>query len=342
MRDLGEALNATAENLHDFRLSVASAKGEAEKERDEARRALAEAGQARERAERAKAEGMVHAAGQLEQVVAVVSGASAELTAQIEQSRRDTDLQSQRAGETATAMAQMNATVLEVARNAASAAESAAAARARALDGAQVVSQVIGEIHAMQQVSETMKTDMGQLGRQAEGIGQIINVISDIADQTNLLALNAAIEAARAGDAGRGFAVVADEVRKLAEKTMVATKEVSDAVNAIQTGARRNLKTVDQVVSTVEAATRLARRSGEALGGIVELVEVSSDQVRNIATASDQQSATSDEINRSIEEMSHIAGSTARAMNESARAVEDLSGQTLGLRALIEKMKSPD
>jgi len=181
---------------------------------------------------------------------------------------------------------------------------------------------------------------MTQLGTQAEGIGQIMNVISDIADQTNLLALNAAIEAARAGDAGRGFAVVADEVRKLAEKTMAATKEVGDAISGIQNGARKNQENVERAVTTIEQATTLAGQSGESLQQIVSLVEISTDQVRSIATASEQQSAASEEINHSIEEINRISRETATAMNQSAQAVGELANQAGTLRGLIENMKS--
>ncbi|MDP2846999.1 MAG: methyl-accepting chemotaxis protein, partial [Humidesulfovibrio sp.] len=195
-------------------------------------------------------------------------------------------------------------------------------------------------INTMQSVSMSLKEDMGQLGKQAEGIGQIMNVISDIADQTNLLALNAAIEAARAGDAGRGFAVVADEVRKLAEKTMNATREVGDAIRGIQEGARKNMDNVDRAVHTVEEATKLANTSGEALHEIVSLVDTATDQVRSIATASEEQSATSEEINRSIEDINRISGETADAMRQSAQAVGELANQTQSLRTLIERMKT--
>ena len=132
---------------------------------------------------------------------------------------------------------------------------------------------------------------MGELGKQAQGIGQIITVIEDIADQTNLLALNAAIEAARAGEAGRGFAVVADEVRKLAEKTMSATREVVDFVGAIQDCAQKNVVATDSAVKLVEESTGLAGQSGEALHAIVGMVQRTADQVRAIATASEEQSS---------------------------------------------------
>jgi len=242
--------------------------------------------------------------------------------------------------ETATAMEEMNATVLEVAKNASQASDSSHDARNKALEGAKIVAQVVTSIGSVQTVSAAMKEDMGLLGKQAEGIGAIMNVISDIADQTNLLALNAAIEAARAGDAGRGFAVVADEVRKLAEKTMTATKEVGDAISGIQHGTKKNLENVERAVTAIEQATTLANSSGETLQEIVHLVEVSADQVRSIAAASEQQSAASEEINRSIEEVNRISSETAGAMTQSAQAVGELANQAGNLRGLIEKMKS--
>lgn len=295
--------------------------------------------EAKERAEKAK-EGMFQAAQHLESIVEIVTAASEELSAQIEQSSHGAEEQASRAGETASAMEEMNATVLEVAKSASSAASTADQAKIKAEEGANVVTKVVTGIGEVQYQSNEMKNDMGILGRQAEGIGQILNVISDIADQTNLLALNAAIEAARAGDAGRGFAVVADEVRKLAEKTMTATKEVGDAIRGIQDGTKKNIENVERSSKTIEDVTRLANSSGESLREIVSLAEKTTDQVRSIATASEQQSSTSEEINRSIEAVSQISSETADAMKQSAQAMVELANQAQVLKRLIDEMKS--
>ncbi|WCB46495.1 methyl-accepting chemotaxis protein [Nitratidesulfovibrio vulgaris] len=283
---------------------------------------------------------IVTAATHLQKVVDVVSNASEELSAQIEQSSRGSEVQAQRVAETATAMDEMNATVIEVAKNASNAADSAGQARFKAVNGAKVVTEAVDSITAVQKKSIVLKTDMEALDRQAGGIGQIMNVISDIADQTNLLALNAAIEAARAGEAGRGFAVVADEVRKLAEKTMAATKEVGEAISHIQQGARKNLENVEQSVATIEQATDLANQSGMALKEIVAMVEAATDQVRSIAAASEQQSAASEEITKSIDDINTISAETARAMAQSALSVSELAEQAQNLRVLIEKMQN--
>jgi methyl-accepting chemotaxis protein len=313
---------------------------EAAKEAQAAREATLLADEATKKAERAKAEGMLQAAQQLESVVEIVTSASEQLSAQIEQSSRGAEEQAHRVGETATSMEEMNATVLEVARNASSAASTADQAKIKAEEGAEVVSQVVQGIDEVQQQSQSMKQDMGSLGHQAEGIGQILNVISDIADQTNLLALNAAIEAARAGEAGRGFAVVADEVRKLAEKTMTATKEVGDAIRGIQDGTKKNIENVERSGKHIENVTILAKNSGESLRQIVSLAETTTDQVRSIATASEQQSAASEEINRSLEDVNRVSAETTDAMRQSAQAVGELANQAQVLKRLIDEMKS--
>lgn len=287
-----------------------------------------------------KADDILRAVHQLESVVEIVTSASEELSAQIEQSSHGAEEQSRHFGEAAASMEEMNATVLEVAQNASSAANTADQAKIKAEAGAKVVSQVVQGIEEVQKQSHEMKNDMGTLGIQAEGIGQILNVISDIADQTNLLALNAAIEAARAGEAGRGFAVVADEVRKLAEKTMTATKEVGKAIRGIQDGTKKNIDNVERSGKTIEDVTKLANDSGESLKQIVSLAEVTTDQVRSIATASEEQSSASEEINRNLVNVTQISSETADAMRQSAQAVSELANQSQTLKKLINDLKS--
>jgi methyl-accepting chemotaxis protein len=268
-----------------------------------------------------------------------MASAAEELSAQIEQSNRGAQEQNNRVHDTVTAVEEMNATILEVAKNAGDTAQNADAAREKAREGEHLVSQVVAAVGTVRDAATKLKDSMRGLGEQAHGIGAVLNVISDIADQTNLLALNAAIEAARAGEAGRGFAVVADEVRKLAEKTMSATKEVGEAISGIQRGTADTVGMVDQAAAAVEQATTLAERSGTALAEIVAVVEVAGDQVRAIATAAEQQSATSEEINRAIESISRIASETADAMARSSQAVVELAGQAQSLSTLVADIR---
>jgi methyl-accepting chemotaxis protein len=337
---LAEALRKMVTTLKG-KIEEASAKSQAaDAEADKAKQAMLEAEEAKETAMRAKQEGMLQAAMGLEDVVEIVTSASEELSAQIEQSSRGSEEQTHLVSEAATAMEEMNSTVLEVAKNASSASDNAEKAKDKALDGAKIVEQVVKGIGNVQMQSNKLKQDMGVLGQQADGIGQILNVISDIADQTNLLALNAAIEAARAGEAGRGFAVVADEVRKLAEKTMTATKEVGDAIRGIQQGTTMNINNANDSARIIEEATLLANKSGEALNEIVTIADLVADQVRMIATASEEQSAASEEINNRIETVNRISIETADAMKQSSQAVVQLATQAQALQRLIDDMKS--
>ena len=323
------------------KIGEAEQKGlEAAEESKKAQQATLEAEAARKQAERAKAEGMLQAARQLESVVGIINTASEQLSAQIEQSSRGADEQSNRVRETATAMEEMNATVLEVSKNAQQAADASNHTKKQAVEGVAIVTDAVKGIETVRDQSMAIKEDMNALGKQAEGIGQVMNVIADIADQTNLLALNAAIEAARAGDAVRGFAVVADEVRKLAEKTMTATQEVGQAIRDIQEGTRKNIANVDKSAVSIESATSLSVRSGESLQQILTFVEHVNDQVQSIATASEQQSAASEEINQSVEQVATISAETAQAMEQASRAVSDLLEQSQILHKLIAEMKA--
>ena len=287
----------------------------------------------------AKNDMILGACQRIEDVVSNANRASGELSAGILQSKKGAEVQARKISETASAMEQMSAVVIEVSRNATSAAELSAGARQKAEEGADVVLEMTRSIRSVQEQSRRLKEDMQTLGQHAQAVNRIMSVISDIADQTNLLALNAAIEAARAGESGRGFAVVADEVRKLAEKTMASTTDVDNAVRAIQQSADKNMRQVDEAVQTIEQATELTGRSGEALREIVSIVDGAATQVRAIATASEEQAVSSREMADAINEVDTVAGQTAQAMNNAARSVADLAGQTRTLHALVTEMR---
>ena len=262
-----------------------------------------------------KNERMALVARSLEEAVGRISGISGGLSRGIQQSDSGAAVSAQRLAEAAASMNEMNATVREVAKNA------------------------VRSIKQVHQLSLDLREDMGQLDEHARSINRIMNVISDIADQTNLLALNAAIEAARAGDAGRGFAVVADEVRNLAEKTMASTQDVGNAIQAIQDSTSKSMASVDKAVAQIEQATDLAGESGQALEEIVTTVEHTAGQVSAIATASEQQSAASEEINRSIDQVSGMAADTAKSMAEAREEMDRLVELTGTLEALMVRLK---
>ena len=329
-----EMVNALKQNIDNAHRESENAKEQSRKAQEAMQQAEAASAEAQ-----SKTEAMLVAADKLEQVGSVVSSASTELSAQIEQSDRGAAESAQRLSEAATAMNEMNATVQEVAKNAGSASAASAETREKAEAGAQVVEKAVRSIDQVHQLSLELKDDMTQLNGHAQDISRIMAVISDIADQTNLLALNAAIEAARAGEAGRGFAVVADEVRKLAEKTMASTQDVGNAIKAIQESTGKSMTGVDNAVRRIGEATELANQSGQALQEIVATVEATADQVSAIATASEEQSAASEEINQSIVQVNDMARQTADAMGEAAKAVSDLAAQAQTLTELIRELK---
>ena len=301
----------------------------------EATAAAQEAGREAE----ARRDSILAIAEHLQEVVNVASEASEQLAAQIEQAGRGADEQAARVAETATAMEEMNSTVMEVAKNASKASEFSTGTREKATAGAQVVQSAVASIQEVKTQSETLRRDMTKLSENAQSITRIMNVISDIADQTNLLALNAAIEAARAGDAGRGFAVVADEVRNLAEKTMASTSDVAAAIKNIQDSVDQSTRQLDTAVESIDRATALATQSGQALGEIVSMADDTADQVRSIAAASEEQSAASEEITRSITTVSDISGQTAEAMRSAAANVTELARQAHDLSDLVAEMR---
>jgi len=210
----------------------------------------------------------------------------------------------------------------------------------------QSVIQAQGEIEQLKYSSlqvethfEEMQNTFEEFQRALREIKGCMGKIVSIADQTNILAVNASIEAARAGEEGRGFAVVADEVRKLAEKTMVATKEVGDAVGAIQSGTRDSIAGMTGAREAVLKSNELAAQAGEALERIVGLVAGCTDQVRAIAAASEEQSAASEEINRGTEEINRIAAETADTTRKSAETLTVLAEQSRRLAEMVEQFK---
>ncbi len=254
-----------------------------------------------------------------------VATASEQLSAQVEQVTEGCEAQRDRTTSSAAAIEEMNATVLEVANNAEQARVQAGETQERAGHGADLVSQVVTAMGEVNAVSMQLSEDIKALGGQVESIGSVMGVISDIADQTNLLALNAAIEAARAGDAGRGFAVVADEVRKLAEKTMSATTEVGTSITGIQRSTAANIAQFEKAVKIIGDATALTNTSGEALAEIQHLAEHNAALITGIATAAEEQSATSEELSQMSSAVSEIANEISSGMNEASAAVRDLA-----------------
>lgn len=285
---------------------------------------------------------LIKGADKLKQLSTLLDETTIGLSGQVSTVTEGAANQKRYSSESSVAMEQMNASILEVARNASSAAEQANSARQKAVSGAEVVDHLTEAVTSVEKLTTRMMKRVNELGDQADGIGRIMGVITDIADQTNLLALNAAIEAARAGEAGRGFAVVADEVRKLAEKTMDATKEVGQSVQDIQSGVQGSIDEMTTAIEAVAKASELGIEADESLTGIVRIVETSADQAQAIATAAEEQSATSEEITRAIDLVSETSSNIVNGMNESRAMINNVSSHTTILSDIIEDMGDGD
>ncbi len=239
----------------------------------------------------------------------------------------------------ATAGEEMSATSCDIARNCQLAAASGVQASRTAEAGTKVVTSTVTIMARIaEQVSDTART-VQSLGGRSDQIGAIIGTIEDIADQTNLLALNAAIEAARAGEQGRGFAVVADEVRALAERTTKATREISEMIKAIQIETKMAVTAMEQGVREVETGTGKAANSGQALQHILEQINDVTMQVNQIATAAEEQSATTSEISGNMIHITDIMQSTAKGAEESAQAAAGLTRQAEELKLLAGRFR---
>jgi methyl-accepting chemotaxis protein len=277
--------------------------------------------------------------GQITTMADHVAAASTELSATSTQIVNGIDRQSNQTNQVATAMEEMSATVVEVAKNSQGASEASGDTQQIAVTGGDVVKKAVDGMMAVAETVRGSAETVEALGKSSDEIGAIISVINDIADQTNLLALNAAIEAARAGEQGRGFAVVADEVRKLAEKTTKATKEIADMIKTIQNDTKGAMSSMHEGTKQVEEGVQLASEAGESLQQIVSSVDRVTDMVRQIATAAEEQSATSEEISSNISGIAEVANENSEGVKQVSIATEDLAKVAEELKAMVSEFK---
>jgi methyl-accepting chemotaxis protein len=283
---------------------------------------------------------LLEVANEVTEVANKLNEASNILSTQMDQLANGVDTTASETSQVATAMEEMNATVLEVARNASETAEASDQANKVAASGGVVVGKTVEEINSVADITENLAEALASLSSRAENIGQVMAVINDIADQTNLLALNAAIEAARAGEAGRGFAVVADEVRKLAEKTMDATKEVEGAISLIQQSTTNVVKEMDTAKKRVVNTSGMAQEAGGVLDEIVKHSNSIADMVNGIATAAEQQSSTSDEINTRVTQINNLSQEVLSGIRKSNQGIQEVSELAEKLAELVAKFRN--
>jgi methyl-accepting chemotaxis protein len=264
-------------------------------------------------------------AGQVENVSAQSNQAVAGQRTQIEQ--------------VATAMNQMSATSLEVARSAAAAVSSAHSVNDETISGRGLVESQQGSIAALASEIDQSVRVINQLASDSQSISRVLEVIKSIAEQTNLLALNAAIEAARAGEQGRGFAVVADEVRTLAKRTQQSTEEIEQMITKLHGGVGAAVKAMGVSHQMASGTVGQSEKVQQALENILGAVGMIVDQNQQIAAAVEQQTAVAHDIDQNIVEINRAGERTAQGAHQTEDASRALSAQVVELKQLISAFR---
>jgi len=250
-------------------------------------------------------------------------------------------VQSLQITQTSAAVQSLTVQIDEVARNAGESAEVASRSVEVAGRGAQTVRDTIQGMDAIrEQIQETSKR-IKRLGESSQEIGEIVELIDDIADQTNILALNAAMQAAMAGEAGRGFAVVADEVQRLAERSRSATKQIEVLVRTIQADTNEAVSSMEASTAGVVEGANLAENAGDALREIENVSAYIADLTKRIADSSQRQSRQAAEINDTVQAIRAITEENNDGTRRAAESVEELANLSTELQRSVAGFRLP-
>ncbi len=270
---------------------------------------------------------------------ASLADASSSVSASAEQMAAGAHEQAQQTAVVASAVEEMSVTANTSAQNAEHASGISVEATQLAAQGETVFEQTTGSMTRIAEIVRASAQSVATLGASSAQIGEIVNVIDEIAGQTNLLALNAAIEAARAGEHGRGFAVVADEVRKLAERTTQATEEISVMIRRIQTETKEVVTSMQKGNAESEAGLQLAGDAAVLLSRIIESIGDMRKGIDHISKASDEQAHTSTEVARSVESIAAVSNETSEATVSLAQTAESMTREVDAQRAVINRFR---
>lgn len=270
---------------------------------------------------------------------ASVASASHQLSASADELAKGGVAQVERTIQVSTASEEMSQASLDIARNTNNISDSSKEMVVTAENGSTIVNKSVDEVNEIAKTVQKSSEFVKDLGNQSEKIGQIVNVINDIADQTNLLALNAAIEAARAGEQGRGFAVVADEVKKLAERTGKSTQEIAAMIGSIKSGVDSAVRAMDEASQKVKIGVELSSEAGTALHEIVSRASNLQSMVQQIAAAIEEMNSTTDEIARDIEQVAAVTRESSNSAEQVTQAANELSSLSVKLETSVREFR---
>jgi methyl-accepting chemotaxis protein len=247
--------------------------------------------------------------------------------------------QSAKVNEVSGAIESMGRTIKKIAENATDASAAAKQTLTLVQSGSETGQSTIRSLQQIDQTVGSSVDTMHELNTAIQRVGAVSRMIKDIAEQTNLLALNAAIEAARAGEQGRGFAVVADEVRKLAERTASATADITHIVYAIENQTSETTKVMTQAKDEVAQGVLHGQNMGDLLRQIESSVHFVTDMMRQIADATEVQSATGERIWKNIDSVAAISANTAANIEQARNEMKSLANSSRTLYETVGQFK---
>ena len=303
------------------------------------------AGIARAAEEIAQASGQVGnaigevAVGLEEQARGTAEAATAvrQLRQAVEQIAGGAQVQAQSVDRTAAAFSRMQSSVDEVVKNAGEVAGTSTEALSAAKRGDEAVGEMIRGMEKIRRIERETSERIQKLGEHSRHIGEIVQLIGEIADQTNLLSLNAAIEAARAGEHGRGFAVVAEEVRKLAERSAQATRQIGELIETIRTETEQVVESVNRSDADIDEGSKLALAAGEALRGIVQAMESVDGRIHSIGKAIEDVTEATREVARNMDEVARVVDENTAATQQMAASSEEASNAVQSVAAVSQQ-----
>lgn len=281
-------------------------------------------------------------ASQMEKLFTVVDEVSSsinEMSVASQQVAENVEILSSSAEVTASSITELDASIKEIEENAEKTNQLSEEAARDAEQGKMAVNETIAGIGEVREMVDRAGSVIQDLGNQSKAIGKILTVIDDVADQTSLLALNAAIIAAQAGEHGKGFAVVADEIRELAERTAVSTREISAIISNLQTGTQEAVKAMAAGSDRVHQEVARSKVAGEALEKIRTSTLKSTEQVRGIVRATQEQSRGSRQITNSINQVAAMLGQIATAIKQQTEGSRQLARAAESMKEIASQVK---